>query len=70
MCMFCRSLFVLLYFFLLDIVLTVLLQYTDSDYPFVIFKLFLLYLEIQMYQNVKFNNVQVKVGAKFAFMTL
>jgi hypothetical protein len=29
MCMFCRSLFVLL-----AIVLSVLLQYTDSDYPF------------------------------------
>ena len=35
--MFYRSLFVL---FLLAIVLSVLLQYTDSDYPFGIFKLF------------------------------
>jgi len=35
-CMFCRSLFVL---FLLVIVLSVL-QFTDSDYPFVINKLF------------------------------
>ena len=34
--MFCRSLFVLL-----SIVLSVLLRYTDSDYPFGIFKLFL-----------------------------
>ena len=34
----CRSLFVL---FLLAIVLSVLLRYTDSDYPFGIFKLFL-----------------------------
>ena len=34
--------FVLLYFFLLAIVLSVLLRYTDSDYPFGIFKLFLL----------------------------
>ena len=33
--------FVLLYFFLLFIVLSVLLQYTDSDYPFGICKLFL-----------------------------
>jgi hypothetical protein len=41
MCMFCRSLFVLLVFFLLDIVLYVLLRFTDSDYPFGIFKLFL-----------------------------
>ena len=40
MCMFCRSLFVLLYFFLLVIVLSVLLRYTDSDYPFGIYKLF------------------------------
>ena len=39
---FCRSLFVLLYFFLLAIVLSVLLRYTDSDYPFGIFKLFLM----------------------------
>ena len=38
MCMFCRSLFVLL---LLAIVLSVLLRFTDSDYAFVIFKLFL-----------------------------
>ena len=37
-CMFCRSLFVL---FLLAIVLSVLLRYTDSDYSFGIFKLFL-----------------------------
>ena len=36
MCMFCRSLFVIL-----AIVLSVLLRYTDSDYPFGIFKLFL-----------------------------
>jgi len=39
-CMFCRSLFVLLSFFLLAIVLSVLLRYTDSDYLFGIFKLF------------------------------
>ena len=41
MCMFCRSLFVLSYFFLLVIVLSVLLQFTDSDYSFDIFKHFL-----------------------------
>jgi hypothetical protein len=39
-CMFCRSLFVLLYLYLFVIVLSVL-RYTDSDYPFGIFKLFL-----------------------------
>ena len=38
MCMFCISLFVL---FLLAIVLSVLLRFTDFDYPFGIFKLFL-----------------------------
>jgi hypothetical protein len=38
--MFCRSLFVLLYLYLFVIVLSVL-RYTDSDYPFGIFKLFL-----------------------------
>ena len=38
--MFCRSLFVL---FLLTIVLSVLLQFSDSDYPFDIFKLFYIY---------------------------
>jgi hypothetical protein len=41
-CMFCRSLFV---FFLLVIVLSVLLRYTDSDYPFGIFKLFLFHFK-------------------------
>ena len=40
-CMLCRSLFVLLYFFLLAIVLSVLLRCIDSDYHFGIFKLFL-----------------------------
>ena len=45
-CMFCRSLFVLLYFFFLAIVLSVLLRYTDSDYPFGIFKLFLYFLHM------------------------
>jgi hypothetical protein len=38
MCMFCRSLFVL---FLLTFVLSVLLRFTDSNYPFGIFKLFI-----------------------------
>ena len=41
--MFCRSLFVLLYFFLLAIVLSVL-RFTDSDCLFGIFKLFLSYM--------------------------
>ena len=38
--MFCRSLFFLLYIFLLAIVLSVL-RYTDTDCPFGIFNLFL-----------------------------
>jgi len=47
MCMFCRSLFVLLYFFLLAIVLSVLLRYKDSDYSFDIFKLFLQVTDVE-----------------------
>ena len=39
-CIFCRSLFVLLFFSLLAIVLSVPLRYMDSDFPFGIFKLF------------------------------
>ena len=39
MCMFCRWLFVLLSFYLFTIVFSVLLRYTDSDYPFGIFLL-------------------------------
>jgi uncharacterized membrane protein len=42
MCMFCRSLFVLLSrFFFFATVLSVLFRFTDSDYAFGIFKLFL-----------------------------
>jgi hypothetical protein len=40
-CMFCRPLFVILFCLLLAIVLLVLLRFTDSDYTFGIFKLFL-----------------------------
>ena len=39
--MFCRSLFFLFVLFLLAIVLSVLLRFTDSNYNFSIFKLFL-----------------------------
>ena len=39
--MFCRSLFVLLYFYFLVIVLSVILWSTDSDYPFGICKPFI-----------------------------
>ena len=41
MCMICRSLFVPLSFFLLAIVLSVLLRFTDCDYLFGIFRLIL-----------------------------
>jgi len=49
MCMFCRSLFVLLYFFHLAIVLSVLLRFTNSDYPFGIFKLFFMQTVYMVY---------------------
>ena len=54
--MFCKSLLVL---FLLAIVLSVLLRYTDSDYPFGIFKLFfafshLLFMYICIYIIIHF----------------
>jgi hypothetical protein len=41
LCMFCRSLFVLLIFFPFAILLSVLVRLTDSDSPFGIVKLFL-----------------------------
>jgi hypothetical protein len=44
MCNLCRSLFILLSFVYLAILLSVLLRFTDSDYPFVIFKHFFLQL--------------------------
>ena len=40
-CIICRSLFVFMFFFLLVILLFVLLRFSDSDYIFGIFKLFL-----------------------------
>ena len=53
MCMFCRSLFVLLAF-----VLSVFLRFTDSDYPFDIFKLFCLQYTIQ--KNKEYKNSQTQ----------
>ena len=49
MCMFCRSLFFLLSFLLLAIVLSVLLRFTDYDYPFDIIKLFFLTKLVEIY---------------------
>ena len=42
MCMFCGSLFSILFFFFLVIVLSVLLRFRYSDYPFDIFKHFVI----------------------------
>jgi len=53
--MFCRSLFVLLCFFLFAIVLSVLRRFTDSHYPFGIFKLF--FLNIYIYQEGNMANL-------------
>ena len=44
-CMFCRSMFVLFFIFFWP--LSVLLRYTDSDYPFGIFKLFLMFVTVK-----------------------
>ena len=41
-----------MYFFLLAIVLSILLRYTDSDYPFGIFKLFLLLRENKTMEKI------------------
>jgi len=41
-----------MYFFLLAIVLSILLRYTDSDYPFGIFKLFLLLQENKTMEKI------------------
>jgi hypothetical protein len=49
---FCRWLFVLLYFFLLTTVLSVLLWFMDSYCSFGIFKLFLQYIAITIYLSV------------------
>ena len=62
---FCRSLFVLLSFFLLAIMLSVLLRFTNSDYPFGFFKLFL--LKMHSYEIVVY--VQT-IAVQFKGMTL
>ena len=52
--MFCRSLFVLLYFFFWPLCCPVLLRYTDSDCPFGIFKLF---CNIAIHFYVRLTNI-------------
>jgi len=56
MCMLCRSLFVP---FLLAIVLSVLLRFADSNYPFGIFKLFLQNIKLQ-----KSYHLQIAIPTK------
>ena len=54
--MFCRSLFVFLYFFLLALVLSVFLQFTDSDNPFGIVILFLtIYMSMYVIRQVSYK---------------
>jgi hypothetical protein len=54
--MFCRSLFVFLYFFLLALVLSVFLQFTDSDNPFGIVILFLtIYMSMYVIRRVSYK---------------
>jgi hypothetical protein len=62
MCMSCRSFFLLLYFFLLTIVLSVLLRYRVSDYPFGIFKLL---TKSQVYLCPLENLTELHVYTKF-----
>ena len=56
MCMVCRSLFVL---FLLAVVLSVLLQFTDSDYPFGIVKLFLYSYNLNLIRIYLWNVIDI-----------
>ena len=65
MCMFCRSLFVL---FNLAIVLSVLLRFTDSDYPFGIFKLFL--WNILYLNHEYFKTFSVKMEIIFSYVNI
>ena len=58
MCMFYRSFFVL---FLLAIVLSVLLRYTDSDYPLSILKLVLYNVKIK-YAGNELTEILLNIG--------
>ena len=57
---FCRSLFIL---FLLDIVLSILLRFKDSDYPFSTFKLFLYNYSLK--KSIHSNNVEISNTVSF-----
>ena len=68
--MFCRSSFVLLYFFLLVIVLSVL-RFTDFDYPFGIFKLFLTNFGLLIDRTLSiYLNVRLQVLASVILLSL
>ena len=58
-CMFCISFFYPFVLFLLAILLSVLLRYTDSGYPFDIFKLVFVLLIMLMFWKFKFCEVSL-----------
>jgi hypothetical protein len=63
--MFCRSLFVLFFIFLATTVLSVL-RFTASDYPFGIFKLFILsFFENRIFVHFKISNKSTMRRRKF-----
>ena len=70
--MFCRSLFILLSFLLLVIVLSVLLLFTDSYYPFGIFWslccLFFFYLQILITPLVSFGHCVLCSSSIYRFL--
>ena len=60
MCVLCRSLFVAFVHFLLAMLLSALLRFTDSDYLFGIFKLFLQKYHINMNVHLYIKTVESK----------
>jgi len=68
--MFYRLLFALLYFFLLAIVLSVLLRFPDSDYPFATFKLFLYNTETSEVSQISITNVITEIHHCYNFNIL
>jgi hypothetical protein len=69
-CMFCRSLFFLLYFFLFAIALSVLLLYMDNGCPFGIFKLFILQIQLGLLHTLIYTlKLTMRAGKEQNFMT-
>jgi hypothetical protein len=65
-CMFCRSLFVLLFFFRLAIVLSVFLRYMDSDYlPLVSLNSAMLVLALQNFARVVSLSLLNKLHSRY-----